>query len=74
MEYVTRLNELTTSVTGFITKCIGDVPTAMVHCFPNQKPWVNTEVGAKLKDRATAHRAASLEAMAEDGIKYMKSH
>jgi hypothetical protein len=53
-----NIDDLTTPVTGFIRKCTGDiVPTVEVRCFPNQKPWINTEVGSKLKDRATAHRA-----------------
>ena len=52
-----NINELTTSA-GFLMKCIGDVvPTVKVHCFSNQKPWINAEVGAKIKDRATAHSA-----------------
>jgi hypothetical protein len=34
-----NIDELTTSVTGFIRKCIFDfVPTVKVRCFPNQKP------------------------------------
>ena len=32
------IEELTTSVTGFINKCIDDViPTVTVHTYPNQK-------------------------------------
>jgi hypothetical protein len=51
------IDELTTSITGFIRKCIEDVvPTVRVRCFPNQKAWINTEFGAKLQSRATAHR------------------
>jgi hypothetical protein len=47
-------DELNTSVTGFKRKCIGDVvPTVKVCCFPNQNPWINTELGAKLKHKAT---------------------
>lgn len=70
-----NIDELTTSVTGFIRKCISDgFPTVRVHCFPNQKPWINTVVGAKLKDRATAHRAIvdNTEATAEDRNMYKK--
>lgn len=30
------INELITSVTGYIRKCIADVvPTVKIHCFPN---------------------------------------
>ena len=66
------IDKLTTSINGFIRKYISDVvPTVTVH-FPNQKPWINTEVGAKLKNRFTAQRAiaANTEATAED----TKSH
>jgi hypothetical protein len=35
------IEEYTTSVTGFINKCIDDVvPTVTVHTYPNQKPWI----------------------------------
>ena len=48
-------DEQTTSVTSFIRKCIGDVvPTVKFRCFLNQKPLINTEAGAKLKDKAIA--------------------
>jgi hypothetical protein len=70
-----NIEELTTSVTGFIRKCIGDL-SPQIRCFPNQKPWINTKVGTKLKDRATAHRAIAdnPEATAEDRIKVKRSH
>jgi hypothetical protein len=47
-----------------------------IRCFTNQKPWIHTEVGAKLKDRATSYRAitGNPEATAEDTNKYNKSH
>ena len=38
-----NMNGLTTSITGFIRKCYV-VPTENVHCFPNENPWINTEV------------------------------
>ena len=35
------IEEYTTSVTGFINKCIEDiVPTVTVRTYPNQKPWI----------------------------------
>jgi hypothetical protein len=56
------IDELTTSVTGFIRKCITVIlPTVKVCRFPNQTPWINTEIGTKLKDRATAHRAIAAQ-------------
>ena len=66
-----NIDKLTTPVTGFIRKCIGDiVPTVKVcsESFPNKKPWIYTEVGTK--DRATAHKP---EATAEDRNKYKMS-
>jgi hypothetical protein len=46
-----------------------------VRYFSKQKPWINTEVGRKLKDRANPHRAIAdnPEATAEDTNKYKKS-
>jgi hypothetical protein len=44
------LEEYTTSVTGFINKCIDDdVPTVTVRTYPNQKPWItgSTELKAR---------------------------
>ena len=35
----------TTSVTGFINKCIDDVvPTGTVRTYPNQKPWITDNI------------------------------
>jgi hypothetical protein len=69
-----NIDELTTSISGFIVKCIGDVaPSGKVRCFLNRKPWINSELGTKIKDRATAQKAIT-EAMAEDRNKYKKSH
>ena len=43
------------SVSEFISKCIGDVvPTATIKTFPNQKPWIDGSIRAKLKARTTA--------------------
>ncbi len=40
-------------VLGYIVKCSDDiVPRITVQTFPNQNPWVNGEVRAKLKVRA----------------------
>ena len=38
------------SVSEFISKCIGDaVPTVTIKTFPNQKPWIDGSIRAKLK-------------------------
>ena len=52
----------TDATTSYIGKCIDDVvPRITVRAFPNQKPWVNGEVRAKLKARADAHNSDDLE-------------
>ncbi|CDQ58835.1 unnamed protein product [Oncorhynchus mykiss] len=39
------IEEYTTSVTGFINKCIEDVvPTVTVRTYPNQKPWITGNI------------------------------
>ena len=75
-DFADGIDKLTTSVTNFIRKCIADVvPTVKIHCFPNQNPWIYTEVRTKLKDRATAHKAIAdnPKAMTEDTNTYKKS-
>ena len=42
----------TTSVTGFINKCIEDVvPTVTVHTYPNQKPLNTGNIRTEVKGR-----------------------
>ena len=37
--------EFTTSVTGFINRCIeDDIPTVTVRTYPNQKPWITGNI------------------------------
>ena len=44
-----------THVTEFIGKCIGDVvPKVTIQTYPNQKPWIDGSICAKLKARSTA--------------------
>ena len=51
------IEEYTTSVTGFINKCIEDVvPTVTVHTYPNQKPWITGNIRTELKGRAAAFK------------------
>ena len=48
------IEEYTTSVIGFINKCIDDVvPTVTVRTFPNQKPWITGNIRIELKARAS---------------------
>ncbi|KAI3377806.1 hypothetical protein L3Q82_008949, partial [Scortum barcoo] len=58
----TDINTYTDAVIGYIGKCIDDVvPRITVRTFPNQKPWVNGEVRAKLKARTDAYNSGDLE-------------
>ena len=51
------IEEDTTSVTGFINKCIDDVvPTVTVRTYPNQKPWITGNIHTELKGRAAAFK------------------
>ena len=49
-----NIDEYADSVSEFISKCIGDVPTVSIKTFPNQKPWIDGSIRAKLKARTTA--------------------
>lgn len=47
------IEEYTTSVIGFINKCIDDVvPTVTVRTYPNQKLWITGNILTELKGRA----------------------
>ena len=49
-----NIDEYADSVSEFISKFIGDVvPTLSIKTFPNQKPWIDGSICAKLKARAT---------------------
>ena len=51
------IEEYTTSVTGFINKCIEDiVPTVTVRTYPNQKAWITGNIRTELKGRASAFK------------------
>ena len=51
------IQEYTTSVIGFINKCIDDVvPTVPVRTYHNQKPWITGSIRTKLKARAAAFK------------------
>jgi hypothetical protein len=51
------IEKYTTSVNGFINKCIDNiVPTETVHTYPNQKPWITGNILIKLKARAAAFK------------------
>jgi hypothetical protein len=51
------IEEYTTSVIGFINKCIDDiVPTVTVRTYPNQKPWITGSIRTELKARAATFK------------------
>ena len=51
------IEEYTTSVIGFINKCIDDViPTVTVCTHPNQKPWIRGNIRNEIKFRAAAFK------------------
>jgi hypothetical protein len=51
------IEEYTTSVIGFINKCINDVvPTVTVRTYPNQKPWITGNICTEQKARGAAFK------------------
>jgi hypothetical protein len=51
------IEEYTTSVIGFINKCINDIiPTVTVRTYPNQKPWITGSICTELKARVTTFK------------------
>ena len=51
------IEEYTTSVIGFINKCIHDVvPTMTVRTYPNQKPWITGSIRTEIKARAVSFK------------------
>ena len=49
--------EYTTSVIGFINKCIDDVVlTVTVRTYPNQKPWITGNIRSEQKARAATFK------------------
>jgi hypothetical protein len=51
------IEEYSTSINGFINKCIDDVvPTVAVCTYPKQKPWITGNICNELKGRAAAFK------------------
>ena len=51
------IEEYTTSVPGFINKCIEDVvPIVTVRTYPNQKLWITGNIRTELKGRAATSK------------------
>ncbi len=50
------------TVTCFIRKCIEDVvPTKTIHIYPNQKPWINSDVRSALSARTSAFKSGNTD-------------
>ncbi len=50
------------SVTCFIRKCIEDVvPTKTIRIYPNQKPWINSDVRSALSARTFAFKSGNTD-------------
>ncbi len=50
------------SVTCFIRKCIEDVvPTKTIRIYPNQKPWINSDVQSALSARTSAFKSGNTD-------------
>ena len=65
------IEEYTTSVIGFINKCIDDViPTVTVRTYPNQKPWITGNIRVELKARAAAFKEQEINSVAYKKSRY----
>ncbi len=50
------------TVTCFIRKCIEDVvPTKTIRIYPNQKPWINSDVRSVLSARTSAFKSGNTD-------------
>ncbi len=50
------------TVTCFIRKCIEDVvPTIIIRIYPNQKPWINSDVRSALSARTSAFKSGNTD-------------
>jgi hypothetical protein len=55
------IEEYTTSVTGFINKCIEDiVPTVIVRTYPYRKPWITGNIRTSLRLELSLSRSGTL--------------
>ncbi len=62
------------TVTCFIRKCVEDVvPTKTVCIYPNQKPWINSDVRAALA-RTSAFKSGNMEEQKQANYDYRKNH
>ena len=51
------IEKYTTSVIGYINKCIDDIiSTVTIRTYPNQKPWITGNIRTELKARAATFK------------------
>ncbi len=56
------IEEYSDSVTCFIRTCIEDViPTKIIRIYPNQKPWINSDVRSALSARTSAFKSRNTD-------------
>lgn len=56
------IDSLTTCITDHIIFCVENtVPTRTIQCFPNNKPWINADIQALLKEKKRAFRSGNKE-------------
>uniref|UniRef100_A0AAV2JKS1 Uncharacterized protein n=1 Tax=Knipowitschia caucasica TaxID=637954 RepID=A0AAV2JKS1_KNICA len=60
------INAITECITDYINFCCEiAVPSKMVRCFSNNKPWMNTEIKALLKEKKRAFLSKDRQALKE---------
>ncbi len=63
------------TVTCFIRKCVEDVvPTKTTRFYPNQKPWINSDVRAALSARTSAFKSGNFDNRKQASYNLRKSH
>ena len=69
------IEEFTTSVTGFINKCIDDVDTTVtVRTYPNQKLWITGNICTGLKTRVATFQEQDTNLYAYKKSRFPMNH
>ncbi len=59
---IDNIEKYSDSVTCFIRKCIEDVvPIKTIRIYPNQKPWINSDVRSDLSARTSAFKSGNID-------------
>ncbi|KAI4880800.1 hypothetical protein NFI96_015512, partial [Prochilodus magdalenae] len=62
--YGEDINGLTHCITDYVNFCVENtVPTKTLRCFSNNKPWINPDIKALLKDKKRAFRSGDKDEM-----------